>query len=1233
MSEPTKSQQLAIAARGNVLVSAGAGTGKTSTLVERCIRLVLDEGLSLERILMVTFTEAAAAEMRLRLREALQQKLDEPGAPANRVTQQLALLDTAHISTLHGFCLRLVREHFHELEIDPDVQVLDDEQTRPLISDTLDQLLERHYAAGTTSSLAVHELVRRLGRGSDASVRELVVQLHRFTQTLPDPRQWLDQQVAAFGEAQPDRWRAFFVEAASEWRNLWLDALTPHLENVNVKAAAAAVHRMPEKLAFDDAANALRAVTVADGNEAGWRKVKGKHRGPIARFFDDAALLLSLVEPADGTNPLQQDWDWTRPHMLTLLRLAREFTDAFTRAKRELAGVDFADQEQLSLRLLRDAHGLPTPTALHWRAQLDHVFVDECQDINAAQDAILCALSRDGADANRFLVGDVKQSIYRFRLAEPAIFAGYENAWRQPGAGAQRIPLSDNFRSHESLLGFVNAFFAPLLRERVGGISYGRDAALQFAKPEVRAALSLVAGAAPRVELHVLPHKLDGVNDTDGDGAEESFDELAEVPAAQREARLVARRLTELRAGKLQVCDKAEGKFRDVAWRDMVVLLRAPGGKVETYAQEFHAAGVPLVAERGGFWAAQEVVDLVSLLRVLDNPHQDIPLLAVLRSPLVAMTLGELVEVRAQRTNGALWEAVKKCSVFSVQCSDSEKATGEGAGEVTHHAPRTTQVSAQQKAKWFCDRVASWRQLLRHASLTDCLETVLTETHFEPLTLSGNRGPERVANVFRLLDLARQFDPWQRQGLFRFLRFVDAQLDEDVDREPAPPSAHDAVQLMSIHQSKGLEFPVVVLADLGKQFNRDSARRDVLLNAALGVCPKVTPHGVEQGYASTAWWLANAREEREGLGEELRLLYVAFTRARDRLLLTGTLPRMKAENVELLRIHEPRMDVSDREVLAASRPLDWMLLWLRRHATNAEGLGDPAGSNALLGWRWHDETSLAGPPIPATAHDEARAASEQPSGAMEQEASQFAMLRGRLTWRYGFEAATHEPAKTSVSALRRRAAEADADAREWPRGELFGFQRSVFSGEARSGILKLSATERGTAHHAFQQHVALEQTGSVAGMRAEAERLVREDTLTLEQAAALDFPAIAAFWNSDVGQRILANRARVKRELEFTARLSPADLARFPTLAPKSPLDAREFVVVQGKVDLLVMLDDEMWLLDFKTDRFAPDELQAKTGEHSAQLGLYALALGRIHGRTVTTKWLHFFHTGQTLAV
>ncbi|MEQ2006729.1 MAG: UvrD-helicase domain-containing protein, partial [Limisphaerales bacterium] len=945
MSRFTPAQQAAIAARGNVLVVAGAGTGKTRTLIERCLRL-LREGASLEEMLIVTFTTAAAAEMRVRLRKALEGEVKaatsaqaihsapEPGRAALRAAssihldqrgraqrgptgdsdfaahfaEQAALLDTAQISTLHSFCLGLVREHFHELAIDPQVVVLDERQTRPLARECLTELLAGHYAGRWPHSAALQQLIRRTGRGSDEHLRALVGRLHSYAQSLPDPDGWLEGLLADFRNAEPARWREWLATACRDWRALWL----PLREDTPVAPAftrsRAALRAAGEDLAA--LAGVLSEVAEADRN---WPHGTKKFRKGFEKFFDDAAFLLALTGQNGTGAALEEDWEWSRHELAALVELTRQFAERFTEAKRQLGGVDFADVEQLSLRLLRDERGA---AARRCRERFAHVFVDEYQDINAAQDAILCAVSRTGEEANRFLVGDIKQSIYRFRLANPRIFAGYAEAWR---AGV--IPLADNFRSHEAVLNFVNALFRPLMRESVGGVTYDTAAELRFGNAGERASLAVGSGAGARVELHVL------TSDEAADSAEadEAQNEVEELLAIVREARFVATRLRVLHDAGHPVWDESTHQFRPAQWRDMVVLMRSPGSRGEAFAKEFHRVGVPLHAERGGFYDSLEVSDLLNLLRLLDNPLQDLPLLAVLRSPLVDMSLEELVAIRKASEKTLFWDALTKF-----------RAAGPASGAT---------AEACAKAAGFLARFAEWRQLIRLGSLTQCLERVLTETHYEALLLAEPRGPERVANVRRLLDLARQFDPLQRQGLHRFLRFIEAQEEVELDHDPAPLPTEDAVRLMSIHQSKGLEFPVVAVAGLGVRFNLRDLSGDVLLDGELGLCPMVSPPGSQRRFPSLPHWLAKQRGQRESLGEELRLLYVAFTRARDTLLLCGT---DAGKNVAE-KWREPAAAISDLAVLKARCPLDWLRLWLPGVAKEPNWRGDAAGWNELLG--------------------------------------------------------------------------------------------------------------------------------------------------------------------------------------------------------------------------------------------------------------------------------------------
>ena len=1222
----TPSQLEAVQARGNVIVVAGAGTGKTSTLIERCIALMAG-GKSIERILMVTFTEAAAAEMRHRLHGRLAKAVADSAEDAVKSQgwqEQLALLDTARISTMHGFCLQLIREDFHLLGIDPSVKVLDEQQTRPLIEDALDECLKPHFAGTDEVSVAVRELIQRYAQGDAEKIRSLVLKLHGYSQSLDAPKRWFESQLAALAADEPRVWRDWLATELRDWSRHWL----PELERDAAKAdnlqrcvlaleqlIDATANRSTDASTTNEASDAILEILAAE--EADWpRGLKGKLRDPLKPFFAEAEFFASQFAMTDSGDGLKSDWENVRRSLRASLGLAREFGGKYDAAKRELGGVDFADLEQLTLALLLDDEGRPTQVALRWQTLLEDVFVDECQDINAAQDAILRAVSRGAfsgtgvspvqweselqteahvkkkvpagrqdacpttTEANRFLVGDVKQSIYQFRLARPALFRGYEKAWEKSDGG-RRILLSDNFRSAPEIIHFVNALFDPLMRDAIGGVEY------EALKPgRETGQCAMLNETERRVEFHLLPkasnEREPGEEEVDG---EENVDDLL---ATEREARLVALRLRDLRRSEFQVWDKDAGVLRAVEWGDMAVLLRSPRNRVEAFAKEFHKCGVPLQAARGGFLASTEISDLLCLVRLLDNPLQDIPLLAVLRSPLAALNLDELAEIRSRSGADRLWDALKEFHKLGVE---SRPPGLERAWE---------------KTNWFLTRFAEWRELVRLASLSHSLETALAESDYEAVIKAGERGAERAANIRKFVETVRQYDPFQRQGLSRFLKFVEGIEAADEDIEPAPVQTQDAVRLMSIHKSKGLEFPVVVVACLGGLFNVSDLNRDVLLDDEFGVCAKAVTDGGKR-HPTLAHWLAARRQRRQVLGEELRLLYVAATRARDRLLLTGTATKKEAENWTQTA---PR-DFTSREILAARSPLDWLMLWLPTVTAS------DANDSLLLKCKvWTDANELR------IANGDAAADNIGEAGIIEDAGlgPQADEVKQRIQWRYEHEAASRESAKTSVTALRGRAAEiADEEAKPWAY-----VQQKRADDEPRP-----DAAKSGTLHHKFLQRISITGACDESDLRQQLATLVELRVFKPDEACELDVSGLAKFWQGEIGSAIRAEAARVRRELPFTARFSPVDLERI-TGEPVLPELGDEFVIVQGVADLVVVREEELWLLDFKTDDVDASGIEQRAAMYSPQLKLYAAALEGIYGRPVTRSWLHFVRPGVT---
>ncbi|HEX4646049.1 MAG TPA: UvrD-helicase domain-containing protein, partial [Verrucomicrobiae bacterium] len=610
MKSLTPAQREAVGARGNVLVVAGAGTGKTSTLVERCLHCLTEEKppATLEEILMVTFTDATAVEMRQRIRRRLEEELARTPGDLYRA-EQLALFDMAHIGTLHSFCLRLVRQHFYELELDPQFSVMAEEEARLQADDTLGKLLQDHYAAKHPNSEAVQRLIQTQGRGWDQPIRDLVFRLHHYSQTLPDPEGWLRDQIIMFQSPDPAAWVNWLMEGFCDWRDRWL----PLLENsAKARECAGILKKLPAQPSRAALAAALEEIHQADQE---WpSREKTVLRKPLEDFFSEAKFLSSLATDGKEGDPLAEDWGWVREQMVTLLELSREFTAAFGHAKRELGVIDFHDLEQHALKLLWDRAGRrPTAIAQQWRDKLRFVFVDEYQDINAAQDKIIQALSREGPRANRFLVGDVKQSIYRFRLADPRIFQDYVKLWR--GVEGRTIALTDNFRAREALINFVNSLFAALMRPEMGSVAYDENARLRFGDPQGRGPLAVSADGGPRAELHLRVKGRGDDSPEDGGESAQARREINNLEEAAKEARLAALRLRELKAEGHLVWDEKAKTMRPVEWRDMVVLLRSPAGKAESYAKEFTRLNVPLQVARGGFYESMEVSDLLGLLQ------------------------------------------------------------------------------------------------------------------------------------------------------------------------------------------------------------------------------------------------------------------------------------------------------------------------------------------------------------------------------------------------------------------------------------------------------------------------------------------------------------------------------------------------------------------------------------------------------------------------------------------
>ena len=1174
----TEAQQRAIDARGNVIVSAAAGAGKTAVLTERLTQLVA-AGTPVDRLLVLTFTRAAATEMKQRMEKRLRTAAAEAGDPEQQayLRAQAGALGRAYISTVHAFCARVLRRHGHLLDLPPSVRVLDELETPVVVGRVRDALLTR---LGAEEDADYRALLAAFG-GEDAAWAA-VQQVAAFLQSQPEPARFLDDAARRYDDPQ---WMARTLQAVTDEARAALRAAVQALERARDALPpdwAGAIGTLDDELlqlrgvllqteydayragllAFERGRLSFpRGTAEADKApaQAARKAVKACVDAQRAQFFRPAAEERALLFRTGGV-------------VRALCAVVRQYEAAFAAEKRRLGAVDYADLEHMALKLLRmDA------VAAEYRERFCYIAVDEYQDSNRVQEALLEAVRRED---NLFFVGDVKQSIYRFRQAEPALFL--EKLARFDGAHGTRIDLTSNFRSAPDVLESVNDVFRAILTPETGELAYDARAALVPGR----------AGLSGGTELHLVERALAGApeeepeedapeEDAQQDGAGAGADEpLEDLLDAEVEARLVARRIRALMAGGT-VPDRETGQARPLRYGDFAVLLR-----VRTHAAHFAATlaqeGIPSYAQlSGGYFDSVEVLLALNLLRVVDNRRQDIPLLSVLRATGAgdgAFSGAELARIRAAHPDGTFFDALEAMAAAAGAAeagAGAERAEPARAGEKfgadeAGEAGEAADAALARRCAAFLSRVAAWRAESRLVPVEALLARLYDETglYAEMGALVG--GAERQANLDALLARARAFEAGPERGVAAFLRFMDHSKEGNADLGAAQAVGADVVRILTIHRSKGLEFPVVFLCELGRRFRLDGQREDLLLHAAGGIGLRWIDGGVKRDTAARR--ALQQRLRREQLAEEMRVLYVGMTRAEHRLVLIGSW-----KNAARL-LAQAEAHPTAAQVLACTAPLQW----------------------ALMGTRAHCDTRLhAREPLLAAAPASGRAAPLEAPGREAAEA-----LAHRLAWRYPFSAAAALPAKAAVSDLARRMGAATA--------EPPAFDPPAFlPAGAPEAAAALTAAEHGTAVHAVLAGLPLAPMAE-ADVRAHVEALVRAGRLTAAQAAAVPCDALSWLTRTPLYARMAAS-ARVERELPFSHAVPAAAL--FGAEAGAEP------VLLQGVIDCCFLTDAGWVLVDYKTDRVPPGEPAARqAAAHAPQLRLYAGALAELTGLPVAER-------------
>lgn len=1238
VSWTTEQQQVIDLRNRNILVSAAAGSGKTAVLVERIVKIITDKNhpVDIDHLLIVTFTNAAAAEMRERIGNAIEKALDEQ--PGNEhLLRQLTLIHNAQITTIDSFCLYVVRNHFHEIDLEPNFRIGDEGELKLLREDVLGRVLEQNYEE---PSEAFSDFVEGYASGrTDAALNEMILQLYEFSRSYPWPEKWLDSFVGAYRietreELDRAEWLAPLTEnicfVLKDCEQLLKQALAitqqddgPDMYEKAVQSDLEKYEGLSRLTSFCELSGALSDIKY--DRLASSREFEGNP--------DKLELVKSLREQAkDVVKKLCKQYFFCSPEMMIeqlertepmleeVVRLTKQFADEFAAAKRRKNLVDFHDVEHFALQILVDEETEKAKkTAEEFRDTFEEIMIDEYQDSNEVQETLLRSISREERGENNiFMVGDVKQSIYRFRLARPELFMKKYDSYSLEESTTQRIDLHKNFRSREEVLTCTNDIFYKIMARSLGNVEYDAEAALY-------------PGASYPVSADFIPEILLA------DSNDELLEDTELTDKKTLEAKIVAEEIKHLMKTQ-QVTDKAAGTLRAAHYSDIVILLRSLSGWADSLVEVLNGNGIPAhTVSSTGYFSTVEVQTVLSMLRLLDNPRQDIPMAAVLRSPMAGLTDEELAVLRLEDGSVPFHEAVLELAEGlyeedgqkEISDSEADRKQGRNADEKTENH---IEITAHRKLLKFYKKYKQLRQLVPDTPIHELIEIILRETGYGHYVAAMPAGNRRTANLNMLLEKAAAYEKTSYKGLFHFVRYIDELQKYDVDFGEADMVGEneDVVRIMSIHKSKGLEFPIVIVSGMGKNFNKQDTRSKMVLHPELGIGLDYMD-GKKRIKSPTIAKKAIAKQiDLENLGEELRVLYVALTRAKEKLILTGTL-KDAPEKLEFFRQQANLSKAADRPLSyltreGASGYLDWILPAVLSYGDKYPVRIVEAAELVLD----EVENQLEQNEDLTERIEEIEAADTQLVGQLKQ----------RFSQRYPYQTDILRKNKYSVSELKHRAMREKFEAEQeetipafleepvTPTIPLF-IQReeSVEQETANRGAL------RGTAVHRVMECYDFASEKSV---HEQMEAMEKEEKITADMRALVREQTVADFVSSETGKRMaLAQRGgALYREKPFVMGFTEEELERYgfgagaqmieneaqtenaqqeimsENVSQENHMHEEDLTLIQGIIDVFWIEDDGIIVLDYKTDRV--DTAQELIDRYATQLKLYADALERV---------------------
>ncbi len=1202
----TKDQEKVIQLRDrNILVSAAAGSGKTAVLVERIVQMVSDVNhpVDIDRLLIVTFTNAASAEMRERISLAIQKRIERE--PDNEHLQRQAILiHNAQITTIDSFCLFVIRNNFNDINLDPGFRVADEGELKLLKKDILNGLLEEKFAEVDKEEF-LHLVETFAANGKERGLEEVIFRLYDISMSYPWPEIWLEQRVKDYQpttmEAMSDTsWGVFLcqyvmtlvsdmeatIQSALHYCSqedgpyIYLDALSADEEQLQQLKKCKDLESL--QLAF----SSLAFVKLSSKKD---EKILAEKRELVKNMRDEVKSMLQDLNKKFFQIPLELVCEQMKENSRTLrelLSLVLQFKRGMDIAKREKNLIDFSDMEHFALEILvrkTDSGYEATKTAKDYQAHFHEILIDEYQDSNLVQEYLLQSISGEAnGHFNRFMVGDVKQSIYKFRLARPELFIEKFHTYKTEDGSRQRIDLHKNFRSRHQVVDSVNFLFTQIMGEALGKIEYDDEAALF---PGANYPESTEDSST---ELLLIK------NDSD------------EFSDKEMEAMVIAEKIQSM-VGSFPILDKETGMLRAAAYRDIVVLLRTNTGWDEEFKKVFNKAGIPAyVASKTGYFATTEIQAILNVLRVLDNPLQDIPLFGVMKSFFGGFHDEEIAQIKQSPQS-----LYKNLQQYGMSNTGSE---------------------LQQKCVSFLKFLDEFREKVSYLPIHKLIRLLLQETAFLHYAASLPAGEQRKANVEMLLEKAEDFEKTSYFGLFHFLRYMEQMEKYDIDYGEANilDENADIVRIMSIHKSKGLEFPICFVAGMSKKFNRQDTSQLLICDTDLGIGMDVIDPEKRIKKTDLRKKVIARKMQSDNLGEELRILYVALTRAKEKLWITGIISDLEAIGKVLL----PLMDRTDRKLpfktlSQAGSYWDFILPAMARHsevqslleqvgistsASKVSGVEEPP-INVQVVSRKDLEVSLL---KKAINKENKRWKLEQLLNGQE-DAEFHQKLSAKFEYRYQHENLRDLCTKTTVSELKKAGQQEEED---------FSFH-IIKEEEIQPYIPKfanktesVSGSTRGSAYHKLLELLDFEAMEEEQ-LHCKIENLLEEGRMPREYQTLINPDKLLQFLNTELADRmkIAFSRQDLFREQPFVLGV-PANLLN-------SDFPEKEVVLVQGIIDAYFMEDDELVLVDYKTDQIKEEAELIK--RYHTQMDYYKEALIRLTGKKVKECWLYSFSLGRAV--